>query len=205
MDEKSLRDMAAGGESLCVEFKRNLNSDKPKQICKEIAAFASTEGGCVLIGVADDSTIVGIDQAKEIALRSKIERWVNSYVTPIPIVDLETSVADGRIVLGVNVRKGVSPVYFCEGIPYVRVGSSSHVVSNKELAERLFRWSFRSDLDELKKRVEGMPNPAAMVASAITGQGELATMNYQRLKERLLADFPHLGLNSNASENPNST
>lgn len=52
--------LAQGGESETVEFKREL----PKQVrdlAKEIAAFASSSGGRLLLGVADDGSIPGVE------------------------------------------------------------------------------------------------------------------------------------------------
>jgi hypothetical protein len=66
-----LRDLIASGEGSHLEFKSTLrwnmlakrNDEAITHACvKTIAAFLNTDGGQLLIGVADDSSIVGIEQ-----------------------------------------------------------------------------------------------------------------------------------------------
>jgi hypothetical protein len=66
----SLEDMIAEGENEDVEFKQTLrwdvrqgavNKDLESVIMKTIAAFANAQGGALLMGVADDGTITGLD------------------------------------------------------------------------------------------------------------------------------------------------
>jgi len=51
------------GEGVQREFKRKVTS--PEKIARTITAFANTRGGCILFGVDDDGTIVGITSEKE--------------------------------------------------------------------------------------------------------------------------------------------
>ncbi|WP_407510741.1 helix-turn-helix domain-containing protein [Ralstonia sp. GP101] len=67
--------LAQGGESETVEFKREL----PKQVrdlAKEIAAFASSSGGRLLLGVADDGSIPGVENAHDPAVRDDLGRRI---------------------------------------------------------------------------------------------------------------------------------
>ena len=48
------------GEDSTIEFKREL--PHRESLAEEIAAFANASGGVILIGVDDDSTIVGMDR-----------------------------------------------------------------------------------------------------------------------------------------------
>lgn len=69
--EISVEDLVRAGEGPTVEFKSTarwdvvtdqLNKDLQKQIAKTIAAMLNSEGGTLLIGVADDGTPVGLDK-----------------------------------------------------------------------------------------------------------------------------------------------
>ncbi|MFB7147126.1 GmrSD restriction endonuclease domain-containing protein [Agrobacterium deltaense] len=69
-EKVSLEDMIAEGENEEVEFKQTLrwdiklgtvNKDLEGVIMKTIAAFANAHGGTLLIGVADNGEIVGLD------------------------------------------------------------------------------------------------------------------------------------------------
>jgi predicted HTH transcriptional regulator len=62
MNYKEIKELIAQGESTTLEFKRKIIS--PVKLAKELAAFANTKGGNLLIGVDDDGTIVGIDSEK---------------------------------------------------------------------------------------------------------------------------------------------
>ena len=68
--EKSARELAALGESPILEYKSSLrwdfretqvNKALQKVIAKTVAGFLNTEGGTLLIGVADNGSIVGIE------------------------------------------------------------------------------------------------------------------------------------------------
>jgi predicted HTH transcriptional regulator len=62
MKKKELLNKINEGESSTLEFKRKISSND--KIAKEIAAFANTKGGLLLIGVDDDGTVVGVDSEK---------------------------------------------------------------------------------------------------------------------------------------------
>lgn len=51
------------GESQQVEFKRKVAH--PDKIVREVVAFANTEGGYLLVGIADDGSIPGLKHADE--------------------------------------------------------------------------------------------------------------------------------------------
>lgn len=53
-----LQELVAHGEGTTLEFKRK--ATYPEKILREIIAFANTQGGILLIGVSDDSTIPGL-------------------------------------------------------------------------------------------------------------------------------------------------
>ena len=72
-DESSLQALIAGGETAQVEFKStmrwNLHAGKPgKEIelawLKSVVAYLNTNGGFLLIGVADDGAILGLEADK---------------------------------------------------------------------------------------------------------------------------------------------
>jgi len=58
MDYLDVKNLAQTGEGAYLEFKRTIPS--AYKIAREIAAFANTKGGTVLIGVDDDKSLVGV-------------------------------------------------------------------------------------------------------------------------------------------------
>jgi predicted HTH transcriptional regulator len=57
-----LHEIIENGENSGIEFKRKFSS--PEKIAKEMIAFANTKGGCILFGIDDDRTVVGVESEK---------------------------------------------------------------------------------------------------------------------------------------------
>jgi len=51
------------GEGVQLEFKRKFTT--AEKIVRTLIAFANTSGGCLLIGIDDDGTIIGVESEKE--------------------------------------------------------------------------------------------------------------------------------------------
>lgn len=111
------------GESDFREFKSALegrpDNKKPrlvKKICEDIAealvAFANTDGGEIIIGVEDDTTITGVPHSKE-----GIEVMLNAPKTHVyegqelPLVYKLKATIDNKIILFFQVDKGISEIY----------------------------------------------------------------------------------------------
>lgn len=59
MDEReSLQQLISRGEGKALEFKSAIPS--PQHLAREIAAFANSRGGTILLGVREDGTIPGV-------------------------------------------------------------------------------------------------------------------------------------------------
>lgn len=63
MDYLDVKNLAQTGEGAFLEFKRTIPS--AEKIAREIAAFANTGGGTLLIGVDDDKSLIGVDGYQE--------------------------------------------------------------------------------------------------------------------------------------------
>lgn len=63
MDYLDVKNLAQTGEGTYLEFKRTIPS--AEKIAREMAAFANTKGGTLLIGVDDDKSLVGVDGYQE--------------------------------------------------------------------------------------------------------------------------------------------
>lgn len=59
MGVAELRNLIQTGEGTYLEFKKTIPS--AKKIAREIAAFANTNGGTILVGVDDNKNITGVD------------------------------------------------------------------------------------------------------------------------------------------------
>lgn len=63
MDYLDVKNLAQTGEGTFLEFKRTIPS--AEKIAREIAAFANTSGGTLLIGVDDDKSLIGVEGYQE--------------------------------------------------------------------------------------------------------------------------------------------
>lgn len=144
MNRFDVLDLIAAGEGSGVEFKAE--ATVPVKLAKELVALANHSGGTLLLGVADDGTVVGLD--------GPVEEWVmnvaRSNIRP-PIIPWyqEVELQPGRRVGVVRVERGLVHSLWHNGhhTYFIRVGSTSREASPEELA-RLFqqRGSIRAEL-----------------------------------------------------------
>lgn len=114
-------------ESETVELKEVVVDD----IKKEIIAFANCDGGKLYIGVRDDGTVIGLDNADSVSLQ--ISNMVRDAIKPdiTMFLHYETIVGNGKNVVVVDIQRGTDRPYYLakkgmrpEGV-YVRQGYSS--------------------------------------------------------------------------------
>lgn len=114
-------------ETETVELKSIVMDD----LKKEIIAFANCDGGTLYVGVADDGTVLGVENADECALQ--ISNMMRDAVKPdvTMFIHYETLDCGGKAVVAVNIQRGTNRPYYLakkglrpEGV-YVRQGYSS--------------------------------------------------------------------------------
>lgn len=144
MDLTHLRERIARWEDHHTDFEREL--DSTRELAKDIVCFANTDGGQIIFGVADDRSIVGI-QDPEPLINAVDDVAYNSCEPPVTVVQ-ETVQSDGRILVIVNVPKGDQRPYRTnDGRFYVRAGARCRQASREELL-RLFQASGSLFYDE---------------------------------------------------------
>ena len=114
-------------ETETVELKSIVMDD----IKKEIIAFANCEGGTVYLGVEDDGTVLGVENADDCALQ--VSNMVRDAIKPdvTMFIHYETLDCDGKAVVAINIQRGTNRPYYLakkglrpEGV-YVRQSYSS--------------------------------------------------------------------------------
>jgi len=162
--EQSLDEALRFGEGETVEFKEGLrwsHWDAPGEdgaarsrseavVIKTVAGFLNQRGGTLLVGVADDKTIPGLDRDYQSLTRpgqgnrdrfqlhlgnllQNLGRDVSNLYVRFGIVPV-----GGRDVCVVQVKPAASPVYVSETnseILYVRAGASTPTLNPKEAVE----------------------------------------------------------------------
>ena len=120
-------------ENKTTELKREYVDD----IKNTVVAFANCDGGTIYIGINDDGSIRGVDDADETMLR--VTNAIRDAVRPdvTMFVDCGGEDIDGKQVVRVTVRRGTARPYYLrgkgirpEGV-YVRQGASTVPASER--------------------------------------------------------------------------
>jgi len=148
-----LLDLIEAGESDRVEFKTGIGG-----VYRAVAALLNTSGGVVLVGVADDGTVVGVEDTDSVA--ASVEREIRHHIAPAAAVSTSVQSHEGRCVIVIDVPKGHDGPYVVDGAIFLRRGTFTQRATNDEIGSlsgltAATRWERRpclgatlDDLDE---------------------------------------------------------
>ncbi|UXX97421.1 ATP-binding protein [Streptomyces sp. AD2-2] len=134
--------LLANGEGQHLECKREVpQGESRKKMLKTIAAFASQDGGTVLIGVQDDLQIVGLPEKPNVNKQVlAVVGMIRDHLEPMPSYEPRVIDHDGKKILAVEVSGGDQMyAYRNEARPefpefYVRVGPNTVPARHREIA-----------------------------------------------------------------------
>lgn len=137
MDRLELLEILERGEDSKHQFKRDITN--ATQAAAEMAAFANSKGGKLVIGVENDGAIHGLSKqdANRISelLASATSNQVNPPLNPIS----ENHLFDEGIVIVLFIEEGLQKPYITnEGIVWVKTASDKRKVTAKEELRRIF-------------------------------------------------------------------
>ena len=128
------------GESQDLEYKSEFPSNS-RDLGKEIAAFASSNTGTILIGVEDSGELIGLPECKTPEGRDLIIRRLEGIskgtVKPSITPTAKFAVEEEHVVLVIIVPKGIQPVYYSSNTPYVRHLTEARPAEPHEVVERV--------------------------------------------------------------------
>ena len=146
---ESVQELIAQGEGQRVEFKSSLMWDYRRQavnkglyepVMKNIVAFMNTTGGTLLIGVADDGEILGLEPDYQAMRKPDSDGFENVFnmafnriigVEYRRFLDISFPVLEGKQVCFVTVRPASQPAYLLyKGTEafYIRAGNGSQAL-----------------------------------------------------------------------------
>ncbi|MDA0262847.1 MAG: ATP-binding protein, partial [Chloroflexi bacterium] len=136
------------GEGQTIEFKEGFPT-QADDLGKELAAFGTTNPGVILLGVADDGTIVGLDGIATAdgldKLKTRIEGISSNGINPSLLVRIRKIKIKKKNIAVVEVPKGPEAVYYTKsGVPYIRHGSMSRPALPQEVNELVKRYLERN-------------------------------------------------------------
>jgi predicted HTH transcriptional regulator len=103
-----LTDLIAQGEGSRLDFKLTISSSA--RIARTLTSFANSGGGTILIGVADDGSVVGV--ASEQAEMERIEEATDFFIVPALEIAYGTVLADERLVLVIDVPESLDKPHY---------------------------------------------------------------------------------------------
>ena len=137
MTDKQIKNLILTGEGYHIEFKQALD----KTLIEEVCAFANSSGGYILMGVADDKTIKGIDTSNK--FRSQIQDLLSRLQ---PKLDMVVEVKKNLIII--HVPEGKEKPYGCPKGFFMRVGANSQKMTRNEIIS-FFKKEGRIHFEEL--------------------------------------------------------
>lgn len=149
MTTTELQTIVARGEDSSHQFKvdvRNVDS-----LASEMAAFANTNGGAILIGVADDGSVPGLSREDVTRINQLVSNAASQHVrSPLTVQSENIVIENSRLVIVLNVPKGIDKPYFDKnGVIWLKSGADKRRVNSKEELRRLFQISNQFHADEL--------------------------------------------------------
>lgn len=125
-----LADEIKAGESVNIEFKREVPKKSEKYI-KSVVAFANTAGGKIVIGVDDETReIVGVDKNEVFKIMDGVTNMISDMCYPQIFPNIEVDTIDGKSVIVIEIYPGASRPYYIKSLgkesgTYIRVSGTS--------------------------------------------------------------------------------
>lgn len=123
------------GEDTTIEFKREM--PHRSNLADEIAAFANAKGGVILIGVDDNTEIIGLDRQELNNAEKTIVEICHDSIDPIVLIFTEKLRIDDKNLLKIEIQRSLFVHKTANGY-FIRQGSSKREMSSEQLA-RLFQ------------------------------------------------------------------
>jgi ATP-dependent DNA helicase RecG len=137
------------GEDSTHQFKVDVRN--AESLAAEMAAFANSNGGMILIGVADDGTVPGLTKEDVSRINQLISNASSNLVRSALTVQTDNiALENGRLIIVLTVPKGIDKPYFDKnGVIWLKAGADKRRIHSKEELRRLFQISGQFYADEL--------------------------------------------------------
>ena len=138
LTEAALLERIALGEHTRQQFKRSFHS--PDAMAAELAAFANSGGGTLLIGVDDDGSIAGLSAADVRHLNQMLSNASSQHLRPPIHPHTENVQTRAGLVMVVTVPNGLAKPYLDhQGRIWVKQGADKRHVTAREEMQRMFQ------------------------------------------------------------------
>jgi len=136
--EGYIRKLISQGEHQQLDFKFGITDSR--KIARTLAAFANTDGGCLLIGVKDNGSIAGIRSDEEFYM---VQAASEMYTRPQVPFEVKEWTVEGKTVLEIRVAKSQHELYLApdknqQYLAYIRVNDENFAVNSVWI--KAYRW-----------------------------------------------------------------
>lgn len=118
-----------------------LEVKRPESWLKSVSAFANGVGGVLIFGIADNDSVVGIDDVKK--AMEVISEQIKVKMDPAPEVLLKAHLIDSKEIITLEVYRGEETPYYYVGegnyTAYVRIGNESVIATATDLKRLVLR------------------------------------------------------------------
>lgn len=121
------------GETTEYDKKQDVEIRKPKSWLKSISAFANGTGSILVFGIADDDTVIGIEDIK--GASEFVSQKIKERIDPFPEIIMQIhSTGNGKNLLTVEVMRGQETPYYYRGDgsteAFVRIGNRNPILAD---------------------------------------------------------------------------
>lgn len=180
------------GEGQGLEYMREF-PQQARELGKEIAAFASSNAGIILIGISDEGDLLGVDElsspAGRDAILRRIEGICRGMVKPAVTPTTHFVVEDGKIVLALSVPRGQQPVYYCHDTPYVRHITQARPAEPHEVIQLVSDFLTQQPADTENTYGATLAHLSFPVAEVLIYSAELPNRSTNPWLEKLRSNF----------------
>lgn len=144
-----LADEIRAGESVNIEFKREVPQKSEKYI-KSVIAFANTAGGRIVVGVDDETReIVGVDKDGVFQIIDNITNTISDMCYPQIFPNIGVDTVDGKSVIVIHIYPGANRPYYMKSLgkeagTYIRVSGTSRPADEAVLKDLELQGMHRS-------------------------------------------------------------
>jgi len=204
-DASALRDVLDLGQEFdCLDFKRewgDLKGEGRAGMAKDVLSFANTEGGLIIVGVADDCTRVGVSTYLDPSIfRQAIAAFLPAGDLPATLWSLECDGLRYQIIL-ISPDDEVLPYEAARsgagierGRVYVRMGASNVEATSSQMLELVRRRDIAraAPLPTLEEMINGLELcyrrlDSEKTISELTAAGSENRLHYDQFLKSLIA------------------
>ena len=193
--------LRARGEGQDLEYMQSF-PQQARELGKEIAAFATSNSGLILLGVDNNGDLMGLKDVGTVEERDRLIRRVEGVcrgtVKPAITPSLAFALDSKRVLLAIRVPKGSQAVYYCKNIPYVRHVTEARPAEPHEVVDLISRSAGlegRRDTED-EQATEWYSALALLVTRVLVYADELEGRQLNPWLDGLMAIFGDVAANS---------